>query len=83
MADRNIVKAQKAERRRRRVRAKVFGTALIPRLNVSKSLNNTFAQIIDDDKQVTLLATATNSKNVAEKLGKKTKKVDAALVVGE
>ena len=83
MADRNIVKAKKAERRRRRVRAKVVGTAQIPRLTVSKSLNNTFAQIIDDIKQITLLATATNSKQVLDNLGKKSKKTDAARVVGE
>ncbi len=83
MADRNIVKAKKADRRRRRVRAKVVGTAQIPRLSVSKSLNNTFVQIIDDVKQITLLATATNSKNVQDKLGKKTKKTDAARMVGE
>jgi len=83
MADRNVVKTEKAERRRRRVRAKVVGTAQIPRLSVSKSLNNTFAQIIDDVKQITLLATATNSKQVLDKLGKKSKKTDAARVVGE
>ncbi len=83
MADKNIVKAKKAERRRRRVRAKVVGTALIPRLTVSKSLNNTFVQIIDDVKQITLLATATNSKIVQDKLGKKTKKTEAARLVGE
>jgi large subunit ribosomal protein L18 len=83
MADKNIIKAEKGERSRRRVRAKVIGTAEIPRLTVSKSLNNTFAQIIDDVKQVTLLATATNLKAVAGKLGKKSKKVDAARIVGE
>jgi large subunit ribosomal protein L18 len=83
MADRNIVKAEKADRRRRRVRAKVKGTAAIPRLTVSKSLNNTFVQLIDDIKQVTLLSTATNAKAVSEKLGKKNKKTDAARVVGE
>lgn len=83
MADRNIVKAEKAERRRRRVRGKIAGTAEIPRLTVSKSLNNTFAQLIDDVKQITLIATATNVKTVAEKLDKKSKKIDAARVVGE
>ena len=65
------------------MRARVVGTALIPRLTVSKSLNNTFAQIIDDVKQITLLATATNSKIVQDKLGKKTKKTEAARLVGE
>lgn len=83
MADRNIVKAKKAEKRRRRVRAKVIGTSQIPRLCVSKSLNNTIAQLIDDNRKVTLIYTATNSKVVADKLGKKSKKVEAARAVGE
>jgi len=83
MADKNKVKAAKAERRRKRVRAKVRGTTAIPRLSVSKSLKNTFAQLIDDDQQVTVLATATNSKLVMDKLGKKSKKIDAARIVGE
>ena len=74
MADRNVVKAKKAERRRRRVRGTISGTAQVPRLTVAKSLNNTIVQLIDDVSQVTLLYTATNSKTVVEKLGKKTKK---------
>ena len=83
MADKNVVKAKKAERRRRRVRGIIAGTAQVPRLTVAKSLNNTIVQLIDDVQQVTLLYTATNSKVVAEKLGKKTKKTDAARIVGE
>ena len=83
MADKNIIKAKKAERRRRRVRAKVTGTSDIPRLSVAKSLTNTYAQIIDDIKQITLISAATNSKLISEKLGKKSKKIDAARVVGE
>ena len=83
MADRNVVKAKKAERRRRRVRGIIAGTAQVPRLTVNKSLNNTLVQLIDDVKQVTLLYSATNSKSVAEKLGKKSKKTDAARVLGE
>ncbi len=83
MADKNIVKAKKAERRRRRVRGIISGTASVPRLTVAKSLNNTIVQLIDDVKQVTLLYTATNSKTVVEKLGKKSKKIDAARIVGE
>lgn len=83
MADKNIIKAKKAERRRKRVRGKVSGTTEIPRLTVSKSLNNTFAQIIDDINQVTLLAAATNTKEISGKLDKKGKKVDAARIVGE
>ncbi len=49
---------RKAENKKRhlRVRRKVKGTAERPRLNVYRSLNNIYAQIIDDTKGVTLVA---------------------------
>jgi len=37
------------------VRAKVYGTKEVPRLSVYKSLNHLYVQIINDDKQQTLL----------------------------
>jgi large subunit ribosomal protein L18 len=43
-------------RRHRRVRAKVKGNALRPRLAIFKSNRYIYAQIIDDVKQVTLAA---------------------------
>ena len=43
-------------RRRRRVRAKIRGTAARPRLSVFRSNNGLFAQLIDDEAGVTLAA---------------------------
>jgi large subunit ribosomal protein L18 len=43
-------------RRHRRIRAKVSGTPLIPRLSVFKSNRYISAQLIDDDSGVTLAA---------------------------
>jgi large subunit ribosomal protein L18 len=43
-------------RRRRRVRAKVFGTAARPRLSVFRSNRGIFAQLVDDENGVTLAA---------------------------
>ena len=43
-------------RRHKRVRKTVSGTAARPRLCVFRSLKNIYAQIIDDDKGVTLVA---------------------------
>jgi large subunit ribosomal protein L18 len=43
-------------RRRRRVRAKVHGTAERPRISVFRSNRGIFAQLIDDDAGVTLAA---------------------------
>lgn len=53
----------KAINRARRTRAKIHGTASRPRLTVHISNKNIIAQIIDDDKKVTLAyATTVNSK---------------------
>ena len=49
-------KTRKRERRHRRVRAKISGTASRPRLSVYKSNRFLFAQLIDDEKRHTLAA---------------------------
>lgn len=49
-------------RRHQRVRAKISGTADCPRLNVFRSLNNIYAQIIDDTKGATLVSASTLDK---------------------
>jgi large subunit ribosomal protein L18 len=76
------VKEVRAARRKMRVRARIFGTAERPRLTVHKSLKNIMAQIIDDEKMVTLAAVSSLSKGMTEKTAGKKKK-DAAVVVGE
>ena len=44
------------EKRKRRVRGKIFGTAELPRVTVFKSNRHFYAQAIDDVKGVTLAA---------------------------
>lgn len=83
MADKNTRKASRADRRRRRVRAKVKGTSECPRLTVSRSLTNIYAQIIDDENEVTLVAASSVSENVAGAVSKEMKKTDIAKKVGE
>jgi large subunit ribosomal protein L18 len=82
MADKNKIKNEQAERRRKRVRRHVLGTATRPRLSVAKSLKNVFAQIIDDENDVTLVGLASNSKELRDKIAK-SKKTAAAKLVGQ
>ena len=49
-------------KRHRRVRKNISGTAERPRLNVFRSLNHIYAQIIDDTKGVTLVAASSLDK---------------------
>ena len=68
-------KSEQRTRRRNRIRAKVSGTASIPRLAVFKSLKYIYAQLIDDENGVTLAA-ATSKGMKAEG------KTSAAVIVG-
>jgi large subunit ribosomal protein L18 len=51
-----VTKGQRRLKRRRRVRAKVTGTATRPRLAVFRSNSGVFAQLIDDEAGRTLAA---------------------------
>lgn len=66
------------ERRHRRVRTKISGTAECPRLCVFRSNTNVYAQIIDDTKGVTLVQASTLDKEVKTKHSNK----EAAKEVG-
>ena len=81
--DKNTVR----QRRHARVRKTVTGTAAAPRLNVYRSLNHIYAQIIDDRAGnekggVTLATASTMDKDVKAQLEGLTK-TDAAKVVGK
>ena len=66
------------ERRHRRVRTKISGTAECPRLCVFRSNTNVYAQIIDDTKGITLVQASTLDKEVKIKHANK----EAAKEVG-
>ena len=76
--DKNSVRKAK----QRRIRNKISGTASCPRLNVYRSLTNIYAQVIDDEKGVTIASSSTMDKAVAELIAGKTKS-EQALIVGE
>ena len=73
------------ERRKRihfRIRKHVNGTAQRPRLVVFRSNKQIYAQVIDDDQRVTLVAAASNDKELAAECKGKNG-VDAAALVGK
>ncbi len=70
---------QARQKRHARVRAKVSGTAECPRLNVFRSLQNIYAQLIDDVQGVTLVSASTVEKDFADYGGNKS----AAKAVGK
>lgn len=49
-------KYEKRIRRQKRVRAKIFGTATRPRLCVFRSGKHIYAQLVDDEKGITLVS---------------------------
>lgn len=80
MADKNIVKAEKRNRIRMRIRKRVFGTAEKPRLTVYRSLNHIYAQLIDDTTGRTIAAASSRSKSAAK--GSEKGKIGAGKQVG-
>lgn len=68
------------KRRHYRVRKKVHGTAEKPRLNVFRSLNEIYAQVIDDNKGHTLVSASTIDGELKKKAKGMTKKEQATLV---
>ena len=80
--DKNAVR----QKRHARVRKNVIGTAEAPRMNVYRSLNHIYVQVIDDRAGnekggVTLAAASTMDKAVKEKIAGLSK-TEAAKVVG-
>ena len=66
-------------KRHKRVRKNISGTAARPRLNVFRSLNNIYAQIIDDEKGVTIVAASSMDKDFEGYGGN----IEAATTVGK
>ena len=76
--DKNSVRKKRHDRTRRHI----LGTAERPRLNVYRSLNHIYAQVIDDEVGRTLAAASTLDAEVKAQLEGKNKK-EAANLVGE
>ena len=73
---------QQRQKRHRRVRVQVHGTAERPRLNVFRSLRHIYAQLIDDTVGRTLASAGTLDAELRQGLSK-VKKTEQAKLVGE
>ncbi len=72
-------KNKSRKKRHSRIRKSLVGTAEKPRLSVKKSNKNIYAQIIDDEKGVTLVSCSTLDKAIGVENGSNK---DAAKLVG-
>jgi large subunit ribosomal protein L18 len=80
--DKNKVKAQSLKRRQTRVRGKIKGTAECPRLRVTRSNTNIFAQLVADVAGRTLCSASSLGKEF--KAGdKRGNNIEGATLVGE
>jgi large subunit ribosomal protein L18 len=77
--DRNKKKRKDLKRRHLRLRKKISGTASCPRLSVYRSLKHIYAQLIDDEKGMTLAAASSQSPELKSAGGN----VSAATEVGK
>lgn len=76
----NKSRNEQRKRRHRRVRAKIHGTAARPRLNVYRSLDNIYAQVIDDDEGNTIVAASTIDKDLSAQIADKPPMEQAKMV---
>jgi len=80
--DKLKAKQAKLERRQRRVRAKVSGTAARPRLRITRTNGHIYAQVIDDVAGSTLVSASSIDAEVKADL-KNGANIEAAKAVGE
>lgn len=77
-----LTRRESVQRRHRRVRKKVGGTAERPRLAVFRSNHHIYAQVIDDERQHTLVAASTLETSLKSEL-KSGSNCDASASVGK
>ena len=81
----SLIKVKKVtvrDKRKTRIRKKIFGTIDCPRLTVYRSLNHIYAQLVDDTSGKTIGAKSTLSKDITAQLSTMKGKVCAAKLVG-
>jgi large subunit ribosomal protein L18 len=75
-----ITKEFRRNRIKKRIRKVVSGDETAPRLSVFRSNKSIYAQLIDDDKGVTLLSASSSEPEIAKQKGTK---IEMAALVGK
>ena len=70
------------QKRHQSIRTKIVGTTEFPRLAVFRSTKHIYAQLIDDDKKITIASASSNDKDIKAKLAHGGN-IEAAKIVGE
>lgn len=78
-----LINNKRRERKRARVRKKISGTAERPRLSVFRSLNNMYAQLIDDINGITLVEASSLCKELREEVKSTKGKISKSKLVGK
>ena len=76
------IRKPKVQKRHKAIRVKISGTSEFPRLAVYRSTKHIYAQLIDDEKHVTICSASSIDKDLKEKLAHGGN-IEAAKVVGE
>ncbi len=79
----SLSRKQQTQKRHRRLRRDLSGTASRPRLAVFRSNNHIYAQLIDDEAQSTLCSASTVDKELRAGLKTSGSCCDASVAVGE
>ena len=76
------IRKPKVQKRHRTIRVELAGTTEFPRLAVYRSTKHIYAQLIDDEKNVTVCSASSIDKDLKEKLAHGGN-IEAAKLVGE
>ena len=75
-----ITRSKARQRRHLRVRKRVIGTSVRPRLNVFRSLSEIYAQVIDDEAGITIVSASTIDRELRNDISDETKTEQAKKV---
>jgi len=75
-------KLEKRIRLKKKIRSKIYGTSECPRLSVFRSNNYIYAQLIDDEKSITIASASDQISAKASKDAKTGTKTERSVLVG-